>query len=389
MKTVLLLNAEYVQSICLGRSFQKQGWRVVCFCNHKCTSGYVSRFLDERYKVPDVKTKYEDFDKYIKDYLTSHKVSLIIPMIDDSAEYLSKNKEYLEETYHLICAVAPQSKFDYARDKQKLMLVCDENNISHPLTCPLTLPLEEEGYLRRFPYPAMIKPNLSAGARGITKVENFEMLCDKFPAIREEFGDCTLQQFVEQPDHYYNVMMYRGKGGDILASAVIKIRRYFPLKGGTACYSETCELPELVEQCGKLLDILDWEGFADFDVLEDVHTGELKIIEINPRVPSSLQGGFAAGIDFGKVFVSDLFGGELPSFDYKNVQQVRWFGLDVMWFLFSPNRFKFKPSWFRFFGKNVSYHDGSWNNPMPMIAGCLAGVLKYLDPEVRKAKLGK
>ena len=106
-------------------------------------------------------------------------------------------------------------------------------------------------------------------------------------------------------------------------------------------------------------------------------------------MPSSLQGSVAAGVDFGKVFVADLFGGILPKFEYKEGQQVRWMGLDVMWFIFSPNRFKFKPSWFRFFGKNVSYHDGSWDNPLPMLAGCLAGFLKYLDPEVRKAKLKK
>ena len=184
-------------------------------------------------------------------------------------------------------------------------------------------------------------------------------------------------------------MMYRAKNGEILATTVIKIRRYFPIKGGTSCYCETCESPALIDQCKKLLKVIDWEGFADFDVLEDKNTGELKIIEINPRVPSSLQGSVAAGVDFVKVFVADCFGGEVPKFDYKEGQQVRWMGLDVMWFLFSPNRFKFTPSWFRFWGKNISYQDGSWANPLPMIAGCLAGVIKYLNPEVRKAKLGK
>lgn len=69
--------------------------------------------------------------------------------------------------------------------------------------------------------------------------------------------------------------------------------------------------------------------------------------------------------------------------------QVRWFGLDVMWFLMSSERFSFKPSWFKFFGKNIYYHDGSFRDPMPMIAGCLAGVIKYLNPSFRKAKLNK
>ena len=165
---------------------------------------------------------------------------------------------------------------------------------------------------------------------------------------------------------------------------------YFPLKGGTSCYSETVEHPFLLEQCERCLDKLNWHGFADFDVLEDKRTGELKIIEINPRVPSSLQASFAAGVNFAKIFVDEYLGNGAEVFDmrkYKTGQQVRWFGLDVMWFLMSPQRFSFRPSWFKFWGKNVSYHDGTWRDPMPMIAGSLQGVVKYLDPNFRKAKL--
>ena len=85
--------------------------------------------------------------------------------------------------------------------------------------------------------------------------------------------------------------------------------------------------------------------------------------------------------------LNDLQGIDSPAYQYKIGQQVRWFGLDVMWFLFSPNRLKFSPSWFRFFGKNISYHDGTWNDPLPMFTGILSGVLKYLDPSFRKSKL--
>ena len=107
-------------------------------------------------------------------------------------------------------------------------------------------------------------------------------------------------------------------------------------------------------------------------------------------MPSSLQASFAAGVNFAKAFIDEYLGNGAEIFDmknYKSGQQVRWFGLDVMWFLMSPQRFSFKPSWFRFWGKNVSYHDGSWHDPMPMVAGSLQGVMKYLDPNFRKAKL--
>ncbi|MFT0423371.1 ATP-grasp domain-containing protein [Bacteroides thetaiotaomicron] len=348
----------------------------------------------------------EAFRAYFYKHLKAHRYDLIIPMGDESAYFLSREKETVEQQYKMQCAVETYSTFELANDKQKLMEVCEKYDIVHPYTRALPevnasfdnaqdiVRLEFRESLKSVAeyveFPAMIKPNLSAGAKGITKVENMEELEEQYPPIAEVFGACTLQQYVEQPDYYYNVMLFRKRDGETAASTVIKIMRYFPLKGGTSCYSETVEHPFLLEQCERCLDKLNWHGFADFDVLEDKRTGELKIIEINPRVPSSLQASFAAGVNFAKIFVDEYLGNGAEVFDmrkYKAGQQVRWFGLDVMWFLMSPQRFSFRPSWFKFWGKNVSYHDGTWRDPMPMIAGSLQGVVKYLDPNFRKAKL--
>lgn len=59
-------------------------------------------------------------------------------------------------------------------------------------------------------------------------------------------------------------------------------------------------------------------------------------------------------------------------------------GLDVMWFLFSPDSFKFKPSWFKIFGKDMSCYDGAWNNPLFMLEGFFAGLVTYFNPGYRK-----
>lgn len=387
MKTILLTNAEGVQSICLARSLRKQGCRVVGFCNHKMTSGYVTRWLNKRYKSPDITRHPTAFKAFVMDYLQTHHVDVIIPLADDGAEFLSRNKEEIEKR-GTICAIPEYNVFRIANDKQQLMELCENHGLPHPKTKEL-YPDNLQKAAMHVGFPAMIKPNLSQGAKGIVRVDNMDELENKFPDIHKRFGGCTLQEYVNQPDYYYNVMVYRSKNGEIVGQTVIKIRRFFPLKGGTSCYSETVEHPYLIEQCEKVLEKLNWTGFADFDVLEDKDSGELKIIEINPRVPSSFQAAFAAEIDFGKIFMADLFDMPMPSFEYHSGKQVRWMGLDVMWFLFSPQRFSFKPSWFSFWGKNVSYHDGSFTDPLPMIAGMLAGIVKYLNPEFRKSKIGK
>ena len=386
-KYILLLNSECVQAICMARSLRKLGCHVIGFCNGKISSGYATRWLSERYVTPDILQNKDKFKQYLLDFLSHNKIDLIIPLADDSAEFLSANKDVIENKYMVKCAITSYEIFNIANNQQSLMELCEKIGISHPKTRRITVD-DIDDTARYVGFPSMIKPNISQGAKGIMRVDSLQELNDKFPLVHEQFGECTLQQYVDQPDYYYNVMLYRDKHGNMDYSTIIKIRRYFPLKGGSSCYCETIEHPVLLEQCKETLDALNWVGFADFDVLEDKKSGELKIIEINPRVPSSLQAAFAAGIDFGQVIVADQLGGiPMPSFTYSVCKQVRWMGLDVMWFIFSPQRFSFKPSWFNFFGKDVSYHDGSWNDPLPMFAGMLSGFIKYLNPSFRKSKL--
>lgn len=398
---ILLINAEGVQTICLSRSLRNQGHHVVGFCNHKISSGYATRWLSERYKSPDIVLQENDFKIFLFEYLSTHKIDLIIPLADDGAEFLSKNKEIITEKYHLKCAVPTFKIFNIANNKQMLMELCEHHSICHPKTRGLPtlnnnkLEITEselfslKSVADYVGFPSMIKPNLSQGAKGIVRVDNIQELKEKYVEVYKQFGACALQQYVEQPDYYYNVMLYRDHQGRMDNYSIIKISRFFPIKGGSSCFSETIEHEFLLNQCKVVLEKLNWIGFADFDVLEDKQSGELKIIEINPRVPSSFQAAFAAGVDFGKVFIADEFNLSMPSFEYKTGMQVRWLGLDVMWFIFSKTRFKFKPSWFKFFGKNISYHDGSWNDPLPMLTGMFAGVVKYMNPEFRKAKLNQ
>jgi len=318
----------------------------------------------------------EAFARFFYNHIRLNHYDAIIPTADESAEFLSKEKTFIEEHFGIKCAISIYETYKVASDKNSLMNLCKEMVIAHPRTMAITNE-NIENAIEYVGFPALIKPDFSAGARGITKVNSIADIKGNLPSLLKAYGSCSLQQFIEQPEYYYNVMLYRNKSGHIVGSTIIKIRRYFPLSGGSSCYSETIENERLLNQCILVLDALNWHGFADFDVLEDKNTGDYKIIEINPRVPSSLQASFAAGIDFAECYVKDLFGGNVTKRKYICGKQVRWFGLDVMWFLMSPKRFSFKPSWFNFFGKNVSYHDGAWNDPLPMIAGCLEGLKKY------------
>ena len=87
------------------------------------------------------------------------------------------------------------------------------------------------------------------------------------------------------------------------------------------------------------------------------------------------------------MIVHDMKDEPILTYTYHIGKVLRFWGLDVMWFIFSPQRFSSHPSWFCFLGKNIFYQDGSLKDPLPMLMGILSGLVKYLNPSFRKYKL--
>lgn len=385
-KSILLLDGHTVQSISVARSLREVGYNVTAFINSKISAGYASRYINKKVvinkKISSDEKAYLDF--LIK-FLIKNEHCVIIPMYNDSAEFLSKYKLEIEEKINIKCAIPEYDKFIIAHDKEKLMTICRLNSFPHPKTMSLSDGNIEDCFTY-VGFPALIKPNISSGARGITIVKSVKELMDVYPKVQEVYGPSTLQEYIDHTGVYYNVMLYRDKNGHVNEYVIIKIMRYFPLKGGTSSYCETIENKELFTICKKVLEALEWEGFADFDVMED-KSGNLKIIEINPRIPASIHAAYASGVNFPEIIVNDLLGNERLNYFYYTNKKIRFFGLDVLWFVFSKERFSFRPSWFKFFGKDISYQDGSFKDPLPMIMGFISGILKYLNPQFRNSKL--
>ncbi|MCQ2265087.1 MAG: ATP-grasp domain-containing protein [Bacteroidales bacterium] len=309
-----------------------------------------SKFVDKKYKH-----SIDDRDFLLK-VLTDDKQDVVIPMGDASAEYLSKNKQTIENDFGVKCAVPDYRAMSKVVDKSVFMEFCKRNFIPCPTTVSLDeIPLEEAASIVGF--PALIKPNVSAGARGIVKVDSFEELKGKIECVKEQHGSCTLQEFIDNDEYYYNVMLYRNAKGDFLSHTVIKIVRMHPIKAGSSSCCISVENNEIVNICQDCLSKLNWVGIADFDVLQRKDSGEYKIIEINPRVPASLRAAAISGVNFPNIIVSDVLGLPQKNYEYHTGKILRYLGIDLMWFLKSKNRFTAKPSWFKFWGNDVFYQD--------------------------------
>lgn len=383
-KVVLLLDGHTVQAISVARSLKSIGCKVIAFIDNRLSYGYVSRYIDIKIISPKVSS--DNYKEFLFEYIAKTKIDVIIPLYDDSASFLSQNKVEIERNYETCCAIVEYDLYIKAADKNKLMEICKKENLPHPETALLSKENIDE-VIKYVGFPSLIKPNISAGAKGIVLVKDKAELLKRIPEIQEMFGACTLQRYVHHTGYYYNVMLYRDQYGKFHESVLIKIMRYFPLKGGTSCYCEVVENNYLVSICQKALEIINWVGFADFDIMEEEKTGEFKIIEINPRIPASIHASFISNINFPEMVILDLLGKQIPEYNMKKGMKMRFLGLDIMWFIFSSNRLKFRPSWFRFWESSLAYQDGSFKDPLPILMGMMSGIIKYMNPTFRKAKL--
>ncbi len=371
-----------LQFLSVAHSLKEVGHYVVLLCfNDRVASKSVS--LDVCYNEPacDEKGTYELLSHVIR----SEKIDVVIPMEDEQTIFLSRYKRQLERETSVKCAVMEWAVLSFVCDKTDFMSFCECHGISHPRTIPLDEVVA--GRTHGLDFPMLIKPSFSSGSRGIVWVENEGDLRKKMedPAILSRKS--ALQEYVGNVDYYYNVMLYRNSHGAIVNYCVMKILRYYPVKGGSSCCCVSIENPTLVRMCADVLNQLNWQGFADFDVLEKSE-GEYLVIEINPRVPASLRSAEIAGINFPNMIVSELMGAPVVPYPYTPGTYLRYCGLDMAWFVSSPNRFRISPCWFRFLGPDIYYQEGGWRDWRAFLSSMWVGVRNFLSPSFRKLKRG-
>ncbi len=383
MKKIALLDGQTIQALSIAKSLKKLGHYVVLLCDSKNSYGYYTKYADERILMPSTKDDILSFHNEFINFIQKEKIDVLIPMNDYSAHYLSKNKTQIQKysnfnipDYHI---------FMTGYDKNQLMKVCAENNFPHPKTVDLQNISIKEAAEKTY-FPALIKPNETTGARGFAIVNSETELAAKLPGIIEKYGSCHLQEYIPSGGKQFKVELFIQKQNLINASVIHKIR-FYPEKGGSSCFNQTVDREDLIYLCVEVLKTIGWEGFADFDLIEDPRDGIIKIMEINPRIPACIKASFSTGIDFAENIVSSSLGNNAKKYIYKPGTYLRYLGLDLLWFLQSEKRFRTNPSWFKaLFSRKQFLQDGSFDDIKPFLFGTIGGFLKQLDPRFRAAK---
>lgn len=385
MKRVGILDGQTVQALIVAKQLNKAGYRVILFCDSRLSYGYYTKYAHERMICPSPETEVEDFNTFFLNYLENNRLDVVVPMTDYSAKYLSENKTTLLDK--VAFSIPDYEVFMNGYDKNRLMKVCVDNNIPHPMTIDLSIQ-EKDSEVPGFKFPALIKPNQTAGARGFKIVNSFKELWESYPAIYEGFGDCHVQEYIPDGGRQLEAQILI-KDNEVIMSTINEQIRYYPKEGGSSCFNQTVRNDHIIEICTKVLRLIKWEGFADFDLIEDPRDGSFKIMEINPRLPACIKASVIAGVDFPKAIVEFSLNQPITTYTYKPGNYLRYFSLDLLWLFSSRMKLSLLKSWMsNFFSKKHFLQDGEIMDPIPFIVGAISGIAKQLDPNFRAKKEG-
>jgi D-aspartate ligase len=387
MPSCLILDAEMQCALPVLEALRRRGFHVTAGSHKRVNMGFFSRYPNRRVLYPPPLHAPAGFVARIVELAREHRYDFVLPTDDVSSELLTAERDQIERYTRL--AVAPYEIFMKARDKSKTLRIAMANDVP----CPRTFFPDDESIDRiagRASYPVLVKANVSSGARGISAVYHKADLERTYEQVKEAYGECHIQEYIPKGDLQYKADLFLDHNQDLNAAIVYSKLRYFPVNGGSSVVNRTVRHPQIIDSAYRLLKAMGWRGFADFDFITDPRDGVAKIMEINPRIPACFRITLAAGIDFPAMIAKLAMGEEVPTVKgYALDVYLRYFTLDVLWFIQSPDRFRARPNFFKFFGRNLSDQIISLRDPGPILGFCLENFISLFDWEARKTRYSR
>ncbi|MCE5340992.1 MAG: ATP-grasp domain-containing protein [Planctomycetaceae bacterium] len=385
--SVLILEVHAKASLPVIESCKAMGLKVIAGSSKKYCCGMCSKAVDSKVIYPHIEKNQDEFIVFLLDFLKSNTVDMVFPVGDVMTDIIAQNQEQIRKYTKLLLPV--YDIFVQGRNKIGTLKVAEKAGCPIPLTW---YPEDEslEQIVNKIPqYPVLIKPAISAGARGITFCYNKDEILNNFDKVQKDYGQSFIQEYVPQGGMQYKVDAIMDQNQELYAGVVYSKLRYYPVDGGSSVLNKTEHRPDILEQAVNVMKELKWVGLCDFDFITDPRDGIVKLMEINPRFPESYRTVEAGGVDMTKIIYQLAIGQKPePQLQYKENQYNRFLFGDIMWFFKTKeNRFKAKPSFFHFYGKDMYYQLIRKNDMGPLFGYIIENMAMIYDKKLREQRL--
>lgn len=348
--------------------------------------GYWSRYPRRRLLCPSADDQPDRFVTWVQQEVRSGRYAVTIPFGEQTTWVMAQGKARLSPYTRI--PLPDLSTFMLCRDKSETMKTAERLGIPIPRTeYPAEVGIEAVAR-SDLSYPVVLKPCISNGARGIGYPTSPSDLRALYGTTTAQYGPCIVQEYIPHSGMQYKAEVLMDARQKVLAAGVYDKPRFYPPTGGSSTLNSTVDRPDIVDVAVRFLKGIGWQGMGDCDFIVDPRDNVPKLMEVNPRFTRSIKILVCAGLEFPYLLYRMALGLPVePQREYVKGLYLRYLLSDCVWFLRSPERFRARPSFFWFFGRNLREEIFSWADPGPFCAFCLTRLIDCFDRRRRRAML--
>jgi biotin carboxylase len=260
-----------------------------------CSAAY-SRLVDRRYQVPSPDLDWHEgrispentareqtFIDAILEICRRERIDTIFPSEDAWVYVLSKNKKLLEQ-HGILVPVPDYDTVIKPLDKYRTIRCAEEVGFPTPRTYLPENDADVVAIARQLDPPWVIKPRFTTGGRGMALVNTVDELQRHTRAIQRRHSMPIIQEYIpgRGPQHFYVVLDRAGRAWSVFTPTVVRTDGRVSRNDSGACISAPPHA--LSEQAVRLVSYMGWWGGATVQTKRDARDGQLKLMEVNPRL---------------------------------------------------------------------------------------------------------
>lgn len=281
----------------LIQGFARHGAEVTAADSSLISTGKMSRFTSRRLRVPSMAKQPEAYIRALVNELERREYDLVVPSFEE-ALLLSQHRASIEAASRLL--LPSHATMMTLHHKPSLYELCDRIGVKAPASIFPSSTQQLAIGLDRLQLPVILKLPLGNNSLGVVYASQAREVLAKYQelsqaAARWEVPGPLVQEVVTGRPIYTLMYCYAGKK---LGEVIYRPLRTYPARGGTSAHRQTIVHPEIEQITRQIARATGWTGFLGFDFIEDEKSGELNLIDANPRPNPGLTLGVLSGIDW-------------------------------------------------------------------------------------------
>lgn len=247
-----------------------------------------------------------DYLSWIKAFVKTHKIALIIPSRDGELLALSTIKQCLKDDYACHVMVSKSSALNVCLDKELFSIWCQHNGFN-------TAKTYQPDDVTKKHLPVFVKPKQASGSKNTLAIKDWASWC----SLRESLDSSYLvQDYIDAPE--YSVDIFIDEKGSVCS--VVPRLRELTQQGESVC-GRVCLDRDIIEYTTRLVTTLGLLGqitvqvFKPDGVADNSLNTPIIVSEVNARFGGGFTLSVEAGADTPRYLVQQQLGKPISHLD--------------------------------------------------------------------------